>query len=84
MIRCPKCDNETRTSKLVTAMGDVMVAGTIGADPQPVSAQVCSACGYIELYAPQTFEQPERELEEAVPLEGLETVPTAPGGTLVA
>lgn len=85
MIRCPKCDNETRTSKLVTAMGDVMVAGTIGSDPQPVSAQVCSACGYIELYAPQPFEQPEHEVsEQAVPLEGLEPLPSSPGGTVVA
>lgn len=85
MIRCPKCDNDTRTTKLVTAMGDVMVAGTIGSDPQPISAQVCSACGYIELYAPQPFEQPEHAAsEQAVPLEGLESIPVASGGTLVA
>lgn len=85
MIRCPKCDNETRTTKLVTAMGDVMVAGTIGTDPQPISAQVCSACGYIELYAPQVFEQPQRETNEhAVPIESIDVVPAAPGGTLVA
>ena len=58
MISCPKCDNDTRTSGLVTAQGDVMLAGTIGTDPRPILAQVCTACGYIELYAPLALEQP--------------------------
>ena len=44
MISCPKCDNDTRTSGLVTAQGDVMLAGTIGTDPRPILAQVCTAC----------------------------------------
>ena len=61
MISCPKCDNDTRTSGLVTAQGDVMLAGTIGTDPRPILAQVCTACGYIELYAPLTLDQPEAE-----------------------
>lgn len=65
MIRCAKCDNETRTSGLVTAGGDVMVAGTIGTDPQPILAQICSACGYIELYAPQPIQRPEAEVSHA-------------------
>ena len=64
MISCPKCDNDTRTSGLVTAQGDVMLAGTIGTDPRPILAQVCTACGYIELYAPLTLEQPEASLAE--------------------
>lgn len=59
MIRCAKCDNDTRTSGLVTEHGTVMLAGTIGTDPQPILAQVCTACGYIELYAPQSYAQPE-------------------------
>lgn len=59
MIQCAKCGNDTRTSTLITAMGEVMVAGTIGGDPQPVAAQVCSACGYIELYAARPIDQPE-------------------------
>lgn len=59
MIKCAKCDNDTRTSGLVTGQGDVMLAGTIGTDPQPVLAQVCTACGYIELYAPQPISRPE-------------------------
>ena len=59
MISCPKCDNDTRTSGLVTALGDVMLAGTLGTDPRPILAQVCTACGYIELYAPLTLDQPE-------------------------
>jgi predicted nucleic-acid-binding Zn-ribbon protein len=59
MIRCPKCDNDTRTSSLVTAQGEVMLAGTIGTDPRPILAQVCTACGYIELYAPLQLDQPE-------------------------
>lgn len=59
MIKCPKCDNDTRTSELVTEHGGVMLAGTIGTDPQPILAQVCTACGYIELYAPQPFARPE-------------------------
>ena len=84
MIRCPKCDNDTRTTKLVTAMGDVMVAGTIGSDPQPISAQVCSACGYIELYAPQPFEQPEQSRQHAERTELLEPIFAPDAGTLVA
>ncbi|HJZ48428.1 MAG TPA: hypothetical protein VKE41_14725 [Roseiflexaceae bacterium] len=67
MIRCPKCDNDTRTSSLVTAQGEVMLAGTIGTDPRPILAQVCIACGFIELYAPLQLDKPEasRAEEEA-------------------
>jgi predicted nucleic-acid-binding Zn-ribbon protein len=72
MISCPKCGNDTRTSGLVTAQGDVMLAGTIGTDPRPILAQVCTACGYIELYAPLTLEQPEASREEEI------AVPAAP------
>ena len=68
MISCPKCGNDTRTSGLVTAQGDVMLAGTIGTDPRPILAQVCTACGYIELYAPLMSEQPEAgRAEERIP-----------------
>ncbi len=74
MISCPKCDNDTRTSGLVTAQGDVMLAGTIGTDPRPILAQVCTACGYIELYAPLTLDQPETRAEEHVPTTAPETV----------
>ncbi len=80
MIRCPKCDNETRTSGLVTAQGDVMLAGTIGTGPQPILAQVCTACGYIELYAPLQLDQPEpsRRAEEIPERSGApETIPAA-------
>ena len=76
MIRCVKCDNETRTSQLVTAQGEVMLAGTIGSDPQPVLAQVCAACGYIELYAPQPTTRPEVVRESEEHLLG-EVMPTA-------
>lgn len=73
MIRCPKCDNETRTSSLVTAQGPVMLAGTLSTDPQPILAQACTACGYIELYAPLQLDQPETsKAEESVPASGLE------------
>ena len=64
MIRCPKCDNDTRTSGLVTAQGEVMLAGTLATDPQPILAQVCTACGYIELYAPLQLDQPEASVAE--------------------
>ena len=80
MIRCAKCDNDTRTSSLVTAAGEVLVSGTISADPQPIIAQVCTACGYIELYAPQPISRPETAAaqEEPVVLETIETpVPAA-------
>lgn len=79
MIQCAKCGNDTRTSTLITAMGEVMVAGTIGTDPQPVSAQVCTACGYIELYAPQPFNRPVKAAEAAVPLADDELVPETNG-----
>lgn len=64
MIRCPKCDNDTRTSGLVTPQGEVMLAGTLSAPPQPIVAQVCTACGYIELYAPLPIDQPEKAKQE--------------------
>ena len=77
MISCPKCGNDTRTSGLVTAQGDVMLAGTIGTDPRPILAQVCTACGYIELYAPLTLEQPEAsQAEESIPNSAPEMVAT--------
>jgi hypothetical protein len=53
MIRCSRCDNETWATQLVTEHGPVMLAGPRGSAPQPVSAQVCVACGHIELYGPQ-------------------------------
>lgn len=81
MITCAKCGNDTRTSTLVTAMGEVMVAGTIGADRQPIIAQVCTACGYIELYAPQPVNKTEAVAaieEELVPeTNGSTPIPTA-------
>jgi predicted nucleic-acid-binding Zn-ribbon protein len=77
MISCPKCGNDTRTSGLVTAQGDVMLAGTIGTDPRPILAQVCTACGYIELYAPLMLEQPEAgRAEEGIPNTAPEMVTT--------
>jgi predicted nucleic-acid-binding Zn-ribbon protein len=77
MISCPKCDNDTRTSGLVTAQGDVMLAGTIGTDPRPILAQVCTACGYIELYAPLMLDQPEAgQAEESIPNSAPEMVAT--------
>ena len=77
MISCPKCGNDTRTSGLVTAQGDVMLAGTIGTGPRPILAQVCTACGYIELYAPLTLEQPEAgQAEESIPNSAPEMVAT--------
>jgi predicted nucleic-acid-binding Zn-ribbon protein len=74
MIRCPKCDNDTRTSELVTAAGEVLLAGTLSTDPQPIIAQVCTACGYIELYAPQPLSREKKvtEHEEPVILETVE------------
>ena len=75
MIRCAKCDNDTRTSGLVTAGGEVLLAGTIGADPQPIVAQVCSACGYIELYAPQPISRAETSKGEEA---AFEASPSAP------
>ena len=78
MIRCPKCDNDTRTSSLVTAQGEVMLAGTIGSDPQPILVQACTACGYIELYAPLQLAQPERSKRVEEPLAAPEAaVPAA-------
>jgi len=73
MIRCPKCENDTRTSSLMTAQGEVMLAGTLSTDPQPILAQVCTACGYIELYAPLQLDQPETSrAQESVPNSGME------------
>ena len=77
MIRCSRCENDTRTSELITAQGPVMVAGTLGTEPQPVIAQVCTACGFIQLFAPHpiTTPAPQRaEQADAEPLE--ERVPT--------
>jgi hypothetical protein len=54
-----------------------MLAGTIGTDPRPILAQVCTACGYIELYAPLTLDQPEtNQIEESLPISAPEMVTT--------
>ena len=53
MILCSRCSNETWATQLVTANGPVMLDGPRGTLPQPVSAHACTACGHIELYAPQ-------------------------------
>lgn len=53
MIKCPRCDNETWATQLTTANGPVMLAGPRGTPPQPISAQVCVACGHVDLYGPQ-------------------------------
>lgn len=74
MIRCAKCDNETRASELVTAQGPVMLSGPQGSPPQPVLAQACTACGYIELYGPQPLVEPENRVAAAEP-EPLELIP---------
>ncbi len=79
MIICAKCGNDTRTSTLITAMGEVMVAGTIGTDPQPIIAQVCTACGYIELYAPQ----PTNKTQAVAALEEEELIPETNGSTSI-
>jgi hypothetical protein len=64
----------------MTPQGEVMLAGTLGTDPQPILAQVCTACGYIELYAPIPFEQraTTAQAEELPERSGLpEAIPTA-------
>ena len=53
MIYCAKCTNETRLSELLTSAGPVMISGPANSAPQPLIAQACTACGYVELYAPQ-------------------------------
>jgi predicted nucleic-acid-binding Zn-ribbon protein len=74
MIQCAKCGNDTRTSALVTEQGDVMVTGPFGTEPQPVLAQTCTACGYIELYAPQMVSRPEQQVAvEAASVEAATT-----------
>lgn len=73
MITCPKCTNDTQTSSLVTAQGEVMLAGTIATGPRPILAQVCTACGYVELYAPLQFAQHQKahaSTENVAPDEG--------------
>lgn len=55
MIRCPRCDNETWATQLTTPNGPVMLSGPRGTPPQPISAQVCVACGHIDLYGPQSM-----------------------------
>jgi hypothetical protein len=64
---------------LITAAGEVLLAGTISADPQPIVAQVCTACGYIELYAPLPLNQTEivSELEEPAITETVEALAPA-------
>jgi hypothetical protein len=52
-----------------------MLAGTLSANPQPILAQACTACGYIELYAPLQLNQPQAHTaQEKVPDNVLEPV----------
>lgn len=65
-MQCPKCTNDMMTSALVTPLGgEIMVAGTVATGPRPLSAQVCSACGYTELYAAQFTEDVRQAQAEA-------------------
>jgi hypothetical protein len=75
MIMCSKCNNETRTAALLSANGDIMVTGPAGSPPLPIAAQVCVACGHIDLYAPQSFEVNEHVQQEVVPEAAPESVP---------
>jgi NMD protein affecting ribosome stability and mRNA decay len=66
MILCLRCGNETRTTAVVTSDGrELVVAGTIARDPQPISAEVCSACGFVQLFAPQPFQEGQQLTEAA-------------------
>jgi len=48
----------------------VILAGTIGTDPQAILAQVGTACGYIELYAPPAATTPGRpDTQQAITTE---------------
>jgi predicted nucleic-acid-binding Zn-ribbon protein len=88
MIQCVKCGNDTRTSELMTGAGAVALAGTIGSDPQPILAQVCVACGYIELYAPQPVSDAlglsSARQPLAEPVDELAPTPAAGAGTPLA
>lgn len=81
MIQCAKCGNDTRTSELVTPAGPVALAGRLGTEPHPILAQVCTACGYIELYAPQPVSDALGTSREQVPLAEPTPVPAAAGPT---
>ena len=61
LIQCPRCGNETRTAQLLSPLGKITVSGPAGSNPLPISAQVCVACGHIDLYAPQSFDLPEQQ-----------------------
>jgi len=80
-MQCPKCTNDMATSALVTPLGaQVMVAGTMATGPRPLSAQVCSACGYTELYAAQFTEdmrQAQAAESQLIPESAPEGVPAA-------
>ncbi len=80
-MQCPKCTNPMVTSALVTPLGgEIMVAGTLATGPRPLSAQVCSACGYTELYAAQyTEDMRQAQQAQAAEQPQLEVEPEAPG-----
>lgn len=66
-MHCPKCTNDMTTSALVTPDGvEIMVMGTLATGHRPLSAQVCSACGFTELYAAQWTEEIQQAREIAV------------------
>ena len=75
-MQCPKCTNDMATSALVTPLGgQIMVAGTWATGMRPLSAQVCSACGYTELYAAQWTEDVRQAHAETQTAPMLETMP---------
>ncbi len=76
-MQCPKCTNDMATSALVTPLGaQIMVAGTLATGQRPLSAQVCSACGYTELYAAQFTD----DVRQAHAAESHPVMETAPEG----
>lgn len=61
MVTCLRCNNETRTTALVDSSGqEILVAGTMSTEAQRIAAQVCTACGFIQLFAPQPIHEGER------------------------
>lgn len=78
MIYCAKCTNETRLSELLTSAGPVMISGPANSAPQPLIAQACTACGYVELYAPQPImDTATLTIKETVTAPTLQPIPVA-------
>lgn len=56
IVKCDKCGGNVDVARVRTRGEEIELAGVFSLQISPVEARVCTACGYIELYAMRPHE----------------------------